>query len=179
MQIKEDYLILFIISTTFEEGKTHYNDATVSALFNTGRPVLLVPPHHHFDDITKLNVIIAWNGSTEAMRAVTLSLPLLQHVKNIYVLTIQDEDIEEDSYFPISSEDLSLYLKQYDINVDLLKVCDSSAVTTEEILKNAKEKNADMVIMGAYSHNKLWETFFGGVTDFMLKNTPIPLFMSH
>lgn len=168
---------LIVMSTAFEEDKTRYDGSTIGALFNTGRPVLLIPPHSHYDDITKLNnVIISWNGSKEAMRAVISSLPLLHQAKQINILTIQEEGDDE---LPISAQELSQYLEQHNIKSDVIIQKASDTDATEVIFAKAKDKNADMIIMGAYSHNRLWETFFGGVTDFMLKNTTIPVLMAH
>ncbi|MGZ9096828.1 MAG: universal stress protein [Micavibrio sp.] len=149
-----------------------YTNAVEGALFGSGRPVLLVPPGK---EVKKFNgkVLIAWNGSREAAHAVAFSLPYLTHNK-VSILTDQ-----EGKEFPLSADDLKTYLKHQDIQAEIVTYMDEGSPLGAAILNTAKMIDADMIVMGAWSHSRIREYILGGVTDYMLHNADLPVFMAH
>ena len=144
------------------------------ALFGSGRPVILVPPESHVKEFNGTS-LIAWNGSREAARAVTFALPFLAR-GNVRILT------EEDSRFrksALTAADLADYLKCHNIDAKVLANPEKASSLPESILHTAKSINADMIIMGAWSHSRMREYILGGVTEFMLRHADIPVFMAH
>ena len=152
----------------------NYTNVAEGALFGSGRPVLLVPPG---EDVKKFNgkVLIAWNGSREAAHAVAFALPFLMHNK----VSILTEQAGESKSFPLSAEDLAQYLRRHGIELNILSDLERKAEIAPFILETAKSINAGMIVMGAWSHSRLREYILGGVTDYMLHNADLPVFMAH
>lgn len=169
---------LIIMSRTIKEVSIDYESAMIGALFNTGRPVLFIPPGDIHKDID-LRVVIAWNGSAQAARAVASAMPLLRRSLNatkVYALTV---NTGESKNFPITPQELCLYLKQHGIEAEIILADDKGLATPVEILSEAKTLDAGMIVMGAFSHSRMREMILGGVTNFMLDNADIPVFMAH
>jgi len=151
-----------------------YGNVANGALFDSGQPVILVPSgatSPHFNG----NVLIAWNGSREAARAISCSLPHLKQGK-ISILTVQDNDSET---FPLSPEDLAQYLRRHGVELNIIAQQDRKTTAPAYILETAKSIDAGMIVMGAWGHSRIREYILGGVTDFMLHNADLPVFMAH
>lgn len=144
-----------------------------SVLFGSGQPLLLVPAgipvRPSFD-----KVMIAWNGSREAARALAAALPYLSgsHV-TVFMRT------EELHGAAVPMEAVMLYLRHHGIKARPLVVPDDSEPVPYAIARAAFEIGADLVVLGAWGHNRLREYMLGGVTDFMLEEADVPLFMCH
>lgn len=154
------------------DENVNYTSAAEGALFGSGRPVLLVPPAK---EVKKLNgkALIAWNGSREAAHTVAFALPYMTHNK-VSILTNQ-----EGREFPLSADDLKTYLNHQGIEAEILTYMDEGAPLGAAILNTGRMIDAGMIVMGAWSHSRLREYILGGVTDYMLHNADIPVFMAH
>jgi nucleotide-binding universal stress UspA family protein len=165
---------LVIMTRPPGRGDSGFKEAAYGALFGSGRPVLFVPPGkvaHHVRE----RAIIAWDGSAEAARAVALALPMLKHTK-IWIFTAHGPGKGE---FPVSAKALARYLSGHSISADLLEPEVAPQDIAEILEKSAKTLDVGMVVMGAYSHNRIRETIFGGLTDTMLNQAQIPVLMAH
>jgi nucleotide-binding universal stress UspA family protein len=163
---------LIIITRTDENVSSM--DIVGDALFGSGRPLLLVPPENRaktFDG----TILIAWNGSREAARSVAFALPYLAR-GNVWILTESNSMSRKVS---LSANDLANYLKRHGIEAKIVANPDKASSLPDSILNTAKTVNADMIVMGAWSHSRMREYVFGGVTEFMLHHADIPLFMAH
>lgn len=160
---------LIIISRASEENSL-FHGLIYGALFDSARPVILIPAGKSLN-LSPQKIIIAWNNSLEASRAVAFSFPLLEQAK----VWIWGGDRENQNYFP-GDGDLRHYLKLHDIEAEELL---PNAATPESLLMSAKTLGASMIVMGAYSHNRFRETILGGMTHFMLKNATVPVLMAH
>lgn len=151
-----------------------YDEIIHTALFDTGRPILLVPPG---SDIKPLNekVLIAWNGSSEAIHAVTAALPFLKS-GNVNVLTGESDSWSGPAIMP---QDLADYLEKHDIQAEVLMPWINGNSPAPVILNSAKKVGAGLIVMGAYSHSRMREMIMGGVTAHMLKHSDVPIFMMH
>lgn len=154
------------------EDDLNYEHAWVTALFETGRPTLMIPPN--YDGEPGKSIVIAWNGSAEAARAIHYSIPFLQRAEKIHVLTIKGQ---KESDFPMTS--LLNYLALHDLDAKELVIKNEGLSTGEALLKGAETVKADMLVLGAFSHARLRQMILGGVTQFMLKNSTIPILMAH
>jgi nucleotide-binding universal stress UspA family protein len=124
-------------------------------------------------------VLIAWNGSFEAANAVRSAVGLLKLASNVVVLRI-DEEKEES--FP--STRLLEYLSRHGIHAELsLATAHPDAIDADflsaHLTSEAKRMNAAYIVMGGYSHSRISEYMFGGLTRSMLAESSIPLLMSH
>lgn len=148
-------------------------DAAYGALLGSGHPVLFVPPGTAAHVIRE-RAIIAWNGSAENARAVALALPMLRRTK-VWIFCAREQGKPEPR---ISATMLRRYLADHGIAAEHLEPEASAAGVAETLEKSARALEA-LVVMGAYSHNRLRETIFGGVTDTLLHRATVPVLMAH
>lgn len=142
-----------------------------AALWHTGRPVLLCPPDQAPETLGA-RIAIAWNGSTEASRAVALALPLIQKAESVVIL-------DGGAPHPASSgEALKHYLALRGVSA-VLSAIDGSRDPGGAILSGAKTAGADMIVMGAYSRSREHETVFGGATQTVVDQASMPVLMVH
>ncbi len=143
-----------------------------AALRETGRPVLMLPPGP-FDSIGD-RIVIGWNGSKEAAQAVAAARPVLREAGAVTVLTTEKRQRRRPS-----GDDLLSYLSCHGI-VATLRIMDTrSRSVPEALLVNARELDADLLIMGGYSRHRLREVIMGGVTRHLLAQSDIPVMMVH
>lgn len=142
------------------------------ALFGARRPTLIVPPNTTSVDLSR--ALIAWNGSSEAANAVERALDLLPATAKLTVLQVGELKPGR-----MSSEKLVDYLGWHCFEADLRRVPDRPNETSEIILSEARRAGAGIIIMGAYTHSRTRELLLGGMTDYMLRSTPLPVLMAH
>lgn len=163
---------LILISNTVSD-KLFYDSVLTSILFDTGRPVVVVPD----TEITQSSsntVAIAWDGSARASKAIYSALPLLTTGKRVLILTEKNKKQSGPSV-----RKLMKYLETHEIDSHHIDIKQNFQSTGEALLETALEHESGIMVMGAYSHNRLLEIIFGGVTQYMLENTRIPLWMVH
>jgi nucleotide-binding universal stress UspA family protein len=119
-------------------------------------------------------IVVAWNGSQEVARAVSLAEPFLREARSVSVISIG----KIDPALP-SVERVSAMLQRKGIHASSLALDDVKAGTTDQILCEADSRQADLIVLGAYSHARWREAIVGGVTKTILKETTIPVFMAH
>lgn len=142
------------------------------ALFGARRPTFIVPPGTTSIDLS--HAIIAWNGSSEAANAVERALDLLPQGAKITVLQVGDLKPGR-----MSSEKLMDYLGWHCFEAELRIVEDRKDQTAQIIIDEARRAHAGFVVMGAYTHSRTREFLLGGVTDHLLRETPLPVLMAH
>ena len=124
------------------------------------------------------NVVVAWNESPQAARAVHDSIPLLKHAKEIHVIMVPEED-GSDKHLFISGQSLKSYLSHHGINVKTEIIKRTKPKIAENILTAAKSHRVDLIVMGVYGHSRFQESVFGGTSKHLLKYSTIPLLVSH
>jgi len=143
-------------------------------IFQSGQAVLVVGKDHTVGALPK-TVMVAWDGGREAARAVSASLPILQQAETVIVAGIGDSPLGAEP-----PESAASFLKLHGIHaVHIHKTLDKHDDAEEVLLGLAKSKNADLVVMGAYSHSRWREMVLGGFTRFMLRHSDIPVLMAH
>jgi len=145
-----------------------------SIVFGSGRPVLLLPRRPRDRDLSLDTVVIAWDGSRPAARAVADALPFLERAKNILTVLAEKE---------LSSESPAAELAKY-LNrrgIDATPDCiDAAGRRIGEILNSYLTSNrADLLGMGAYGHSRLTEFILGGATRSMIADPTLPIVFSH
>ena len=146
--------------------------AMESALFDSGKPVLIAPeaPPKSIGNA----VLVAWNGAAESARAVAFALPLLHAAGDVLVL-----EVEGGSVVGPDAQDLRTYLTRHGISSQSKTVAQDGAETGQVILDEAASFGADLIIKGAYTHSRLRQMIFGGATKHLLATSPIPVLMAH
>ena len=142
-----------------------------AVLFGSGRPVLLLPrtPPSSFGD----HVAVAWNGSKESSRAVAESLPFLQQAKQVTVLSAGALDPYA------SAAGLVAYLERHDIRAVAREFESGHESIGKALLEQARQANADLMVMGGYSHSRLREVILGGATREIVDESDLPVLMAH
>jgi len=145
------------------------------ALFGSGRPVVVVPQHH--TEAVKLDtVMICWDGSRPAARAIGDAIPLLGRARTIEIVVVTGE---RDKSGEITGTNMKRHLARHGINVEIKRIAAGNADVQAAILKHAADLRADFIVMGGYGHSRLREFILGGVTRSILKSMPAPVLMSH
>ena len=140
-----------------------------------GRPVLVVPRYGTFDTIGQ-RVLIAWNGSREATRAVHDALPLLKLAKTVTVLSI---DPERDTGDRMPGADIALHLARHEVAAEGMWTLGLDISVGDLLLSRAADLGADLIVMGAYGHSRVRELVLGGATRHILQHMTVPVLMSH
>ena len=159
------------------EGEGVWEQELVEAvLFNSGRPALIVP-YVHRGEAQIERVLVAWDGSKEAARAVHDALPLLRRAEAVEVLTIHTERRRTDAFIP--GADLATHLARHGLQVSAKGLDGIEIGVTEALLSHAADTAADLVVMGGYAHSRLRRLVFGSATSGILSAMTSPVVMAH
>jgi nucleotide-binding universal stress UspA family protein len=143
-----------------------------AAVFESGRPTLVVSENLPFNMID--HVMIAWNGSLEASRAVLAAMPLLRLADRVSIFASPQHDGEG-----VDPADLAESLSWHGIRAHRIGAPKNQHSTGAALVSAAAEQQATLIVMGAYTHSRLRQSFLGGVTKHLLGHAPIPLLMTH
>jgi nucleotide-binding universal stress UspA family protein len=143
-----------------------------AALFESGRPVLLVPPTP--PSTLGTTVVIAWNRSTETARTIGFAMPLLARAQRIVVIEFEDWGVSGPSM-----QDLSHTLARNGLPVETRTIPNPHGHAGEAILSAAASLGCDLLVKGAYTQSRLRQFIFGGATSHILSNTTVPVLMAH
>lgn len=133
-----------------------------TALLTTGRPVLLVPGRITLNRCG--SVLIAWNDTAQAARAVSGALPLLEGCRKITVLTVEEKGVAA----PL--EPLQAYLASHGLKAEKEVRTPNGLSVGETLMMAADDIRADLLVMGAYSHDRTRERIFGGTTRDVMRD---------
>ena len=143
-----------------------------SVLFDSGRPILIVPPKG--SAAVGSTAVISWNRSSETARTIAFAMPLLKKAERVVVLTVSGALTPG----PPASL-LARALQRHGLPVDTVEVDSGSKNAGRVILDKAGSIGADLIIKGGYTQSRLRQMIFGGATSEILANTEIPVFMAH
>jgi nucleotide-binding universal stress UspA family protein len=159
-----------------DELETMFADLE-TLLFDSGRPVLLLP-YVNTAPVDPKRVVIAWNTSREAARAVFDALPLLHRAQSVEILVIDGKDTADQSAAMLAA-DIAAAVARHGI-AGTVSSEKSAGVPIGDVIENRiSDTGVDLLVMGAYSHSPLRELLFGGVTRTLLKSMTVPVLMSH
>ncbi|HXX50873.1 MAG TPA: universal stress protein [Xanthobacteraceae bacterium] len=144
-----------------------------SALFESGRPVLIAPPRS--PRTLGTNVLVAWNNSTEQARTMADAMPLLRLAERITILTVEGATVAGPS-----GEQMAHSLMMNGIAAATMTLRPTGKRTAgETILAKADELGCDLIVKGAYTQSRLRQMIFGGTTRHILANAKLPVLMAH
>jgi nucleotide-binding universal stress UspA family protein len=144
-----------------------------SALFESGRPVLIAPPASPRSLGT--NVLVAWNNSTEQARTMADAMPLLRLADRVTILTVEGATVAGPS-----GEQMAHSLKLNGIAAEPVTLKPPAKRSAGEvILAKADELGCDLIVKGAYTQSRLRQMIFGGTTRHILANAKLPVLMAH
>lgn len=144
-------------------------------LLNSGRPVIVVPAFERRETFGK-RVLIAWNETREAARAVADAMPLLERADTVTVLTIAPE---RNDRFHAPAEKMVQQLAQHGIRAEAAALAGSDSDAGDLILSRADDLGCDLLVMGGYGHSRTRELILGGATRSVLQTMTLPVLISH
>ena len=150
-----------------------YRRALESALFESGRPVLLSPPAAPTSIAT--NIMIHWNGSTEQARVNAFAMPLLRLAERVTVLSV----VGGQEVPGPSADQIVKQLRHNDIAAKLISVELEDRSTGEAVLDAARAQGCDLLVKGAFTRNRLRQMIFGGATSHIMEHADLPVLMAH
>lgn len=146
-------------------------------LFESGRPLLLCP-EQHVDELRPdfENVMIAWDGSARAARAVGDALPLLQAAASVRVVTVADDNTD---VIAQSGTALVDHLREHGVYASFETAKGGGSSIGKVLGSWANSHGIDAIVMGAYHHSRLNEIVWGGVTKTVIGEPPCWIMISH
>ncbi|WP_323766690.1 universal stress protein [Marinovum sp.] len=168
---------LVVLSKPYGAGCGIDQEAVIEgALFGAQVPVLVMP-EGLMPRAAPRRVVIGWNESAEALRAVRAALPLLKTADRVAV-TVIDPPV----HGPTRSDPggpLSQYLARHGVKVEIDILSRSLPRVSEVLARYCTDADADMLVMGAYGHSRFREAILGGATRDLLEHARLPVFMAH
>lgn len=145
-----------------------------AALFNSGRPVLVVP-YIQKEGLLLGRVMVCWDGSRSAARAVADALPLLERAGQVDVITVEEKERRN----VLRGAQIAEHLARHGLKVDLKTLVAPDSDAASVILSQAADSETDLIVMGGYGHSRLREFLLGGVTRGILGSMTAPVLMAH
>jgi nucleotide-binding universal stress UspA family protein len=146
-----------------------------AALFDSGRPVVVVP-YIQKGGLKLDRVMVCWDSSRTAARAIADALPLLQRAKSVDVVVIATGRFKTDE---IAGADIAEHLSRHGLTVDVKRLVAADTDVPNTILSYAADNSTDFLVMGGYGHSRLREFVLGGATRGILSSMTVPVLMAH
>jgi nucleotide-binding universal stress UspA family protein len=161
----------------FPETDSFGRSYVEAAIFDTGRPTLLLPSGERTRSLQRLDtVVVAWDFSREAARAMADALPILMRANRVHILSVFGEKGIQTTCV---SGDLEKYLTAHQVKYAIDQVSLDDCAIGECVMSHAAQVNADMLVMGAYGHSRFREFILGGATGSVLSDPRLPILLSH
>jgi nucleotide-binding universal stress UspA family protein len=142
-----------------------------ASIYSTSSPTMIVPDRLADDDPLE-HVLIAWNGSVEAARAVAGAMPMLEAAKRVSLFSMPQNR-------KANHPGLIAHLERHDIHAEWVHPNSWSSDIGLLLIKAVADEKASMIVMGAYTHHRMREALLGGVTHHVLKYCEVPVVMMH
>jgi nucleotide-binding universal stress UspA family protein len=158
-----------------DEPDTEQSETLVAegALFESGRPLIVVP-YIHKDGVKLDRVMVCWDGSRPAARAIADAMPLLTRAGQVDVVIVEKAKSDE-----MPGADLAEHLARHGLKVSVHRIARGDVDVKDLLLNHAADSAADLVVMGGYGHSRMREFILGGVTRGMLASMTLPTLLSH
>jgi nucleotide-binding universal stress UspA family protein len=171
------YADLTLIAPRAARAEQLQNWVMNGALFESGRPILILPEAEvHFPRVDR--VVIAWDASVEASKSVRDAIPILKSAAAVDAVLI-DPVPSFEGHGAEPGVDLSTYLCRHGIEPTVHRLPKAGQDVGELLRQTARDLAADLIVMGGFGHSRLRQRFFGGTTTDMMKKLEIPVWMAH
>jgi nucleotide-binding universal stress UspA family protein len=146
-----------------------------TTLFESGRPIVVVP--YIQKGALKLDkVMVCWDGSRQAARAIGDAMPFLVKAGQVEIVIIANEPGKQDE---IEGVDIGQHLARHGLKIEVERIPGGDVDVADALLSHAADSGADFMVMGGYGHSRLREFVLGGVTRSIFKAMTVPVLMSH
>jgi nucleotide-binding universal stress UspA family protein len=164
---------LAVVGQDEPEGEQPETPVAEGALFESGRPLVLVP-YIHKAGLKLDRVMVCWDGSRPAARAVADAMPLLTRAGQVDVVIVEQAKSDE-----TAGADVAAHLARHGLKVAVQRIARGDVDVKDVLLNYAADSAADMIVMGGYGHSRMREFILGGVTRGVLASMTVPTLMSH
>ena len=171
------YADLIVVGQPNQDAPQDSDAVTVTTVMTSGRPVLAIPFAGEYPVIGE-HVLIAWNASREAARAVNDALPLIVGAKKVTILAINPQR-GLGGHGDVPAADISLHLARHGVKAEAVHTVARDISDGEALLSYAADIGADLLVAGAYGHSRAREMVFGGVTRTLIAEMTVPVLLSH
>lgn len=171
---------IVVIGQDNPDGSEPYRSELIeAAILDSGRPVLIVP----YAGAAKMGagrIVVAWDGSPTAARALHAALPLLAGVEMVHVLTVgkaaRSDGVDSEGG---TGADVAAYLARHGIRATIHAMPDGDIDVAAALLNHVADTGMNMIVMGGYGHSRLRQFVLGGVTRTILASMTVPVLMAH
>ncbi|HEY6919095.1 MAG TPA: universal stress protein [Tabrizicola sp.] len=149
---------------------------TEAALFEGMSPVLIVPPAGMKTAQPK-RILLAWNQSREALVAARRAMPFLKRAEMVQIVVV-----DPPAHGPERSDPgglLCQLLVRHGVKAEVSVLARTLPRVSEVLARQARDADADLLVMGAYGHSRFREAILGGATRDMLEHADVPVFLAH
>ncbi len=160
-----------VLARPHERDDQAWAMVVTDALFETGRPTLIAPPEPPATVGERL--MLAWNDTREAAAGLAAAMPFAAKAGEVTVVSVTEANGEVDP------GDIVRALARHGIKAEGAVLGRGKMGVGERLLKEARQRKCDLLVMGAYGHSRLQELILGGATKHVLQHTQIPLLMVH
>ena len=140
-----------------------------------GRPVIFVP-YIQKAGLKLDRIMVCWDGSRAATRAIADALPFLKKAKQVEIVMVSTKKPKDDE---VAGADLGQHLARHGLTVDVKRITTTDTDVSSTILSYAADSSTDFIVMGGYGHSRLREFILGGVTRGLFASMTVPVLMSH
>src|SRR5499427_895882 len=145
-----------------------------AALFESGRPVVVVP-YIQKEGLKLDRVLACWDGGRMAARAIADAMPFLERAKAVDILIVAEERKNDE----ITGANMTEHLARHGVTAQVKRIAKGDVAVGDVILDYVADSGADLVVMGGYGHSRLREFILGGVTRGILGSMTVPVLMAH
>jgi len=172
------YVDLVVVGQADSDDPESVDAATTDHMvLEVGRPVLFVP-YIGAPKVVGEHIMVAWNATREAVRAVADAMPLLQRARRVEVVSVnppRGSAGEGD----VPGADICLHLARHGVRAEAHQIVVSDIDVGNLLLSRAADEEVDLMVMGAYGHSRFRELVFGGATRHLLDHMTVPVLMAH
>lgn len=166
------YADLLVMENSTTEKSKHWQQLLMQMLSQSVRPVFLTPTRPVSKKLGS-RIVIAWKHTAETSRAIAAALPLIENAEKVEIVSIGEPQNKE--LLASVIDYISLYAK----NVESISLKAGNEKIGRLLIDKTAEEDGSVLVMGAYSHSRLSERVFGGVTHFVIHNADVPVLMMH
>lgn len=149
-------------------------DLIEAALLDSGRPVIVVPPACR--TFSAQHVIVAWDGTSKAARALFDALPILRVAETVELVQVEGE---KDLSKAVPGSALADHMLSHKVSIVAKTIFAENGDVAEALRRHAERSTADLMVMGGFARSRIRQLILGGVTNALLRHCNVPLFLSH
>ncbi|MEM1050333.1 MAG: universal stress protein [Pseudomonadota bacterium] len=157
---------------TYDHHELHRN-----LILGAGRPILVMPQFGEFNSVGE-KVLLAWNGTRESSRAAYESMPFLEKSGDVTILGVEPGKASADD-MRLHGHDIAASLARHGVHANVSNLRKGEIPVSDEMLNMAADSGADLLVMGAYGHSRVYDFVLGAATSGILAHMTVPTLFAH